>query len=171
MASGPMSTPQVFTNNLVSGPSIVMQTVISQLPPPIVTTQAIPPATLAGSGPSTYTTPPVTQGNSAPSTYTVPLVTHGGSVPSIHTIPHTTLASIGPSTMVPPQVPLAMQVHYAPTNPTTIPPPSHINLGSNLPFMARLNFPDLGQLTNDPIHHQDFWPPMPTKLPSENPQV
>ena len=72
--------------------------------------------------------------------------------------------------MVPPQVPLAMQVHYAPANPTTIPPPSHINLGSNLPFMAHLNLPDLARLTNDPIRHQAFWPPIPTKLPSDIPK-
>ena len=63
-----------------------------------------------------------------------------------------------------------MQVHYAPANPTTIPSPSHINLGSNLPFMACLNLHDLARLTNDRIHHQDFWPPMPTKLPSDIPK-
>src|SRR5713226_5665175 len=68
--------------------------------------------------------------------------------------------------MVPPQAPLAMQMHYAPANPTPIAAPSHINLGSNLPFMARLNLPDLARLMNDPIRHQAFWPPMPTKLPS-----
>ena len=114
---------------------MVMQTIISQLPPPIVTTQAIPPAT------------------------------HGGSGPSIHTILPTTLGGTGPSTMVP-QAPPTMQVHYAPANPTTTAAPSHINLGSNLPFMAL----DLTQLTNDPIHHQTFWPPMPTKLPSDIPK-
>ena len=72
-----MSTPQMITNNPAGGPSMVMQTVISQFPPPTVTIQAVPPATLVGSGPSTYTTPPVTQGGNAPSTYTVPPVTHG----------------------------------------------------------------------------------------------
>ena len=61
-------------------------------------------------------------------------------------------------------------MHYAPTNPTTIAAPSHINLGLNLPFMAHLNLPDLSWLTNDPIHHQAFWPPMPTKLPSDIPK-
>ena len=38
VASGPMSTPQVVTNNPTGGPNTVMQMVISQLPPPIVTT-------------------------------------------------------------------------------------------------------------------------------------
>ena len=60
-------------------------------------------------------------------------------------------------------------MHYALANPTPIAAPSHINLGSNLPFMARLNLPNLARLKNDPIHHQDFWPPMPTKLPSDIP--
>ena len=128
VTSGPISSPQNITNNPVGGPNTVMQTIISQLPPPIVTNQAIPPTT---------------QGGSAPSIYTAPPITHGGSGPSIHTIPHTTLAGIGPSTMVPPQVPPSMQVHYAPANTTTITSPSHINLGSNIPFMAHLNFPDL----------------------------
>ena len=68
-----------------------------------------------------------------------------------------------------PQVPPTMQVHYAPANPATMAAPSHINLGSNLPFIARLNLPDLARLTNDPIFHQTFWPPMPTKLPLEIP--
>ena len=61
-------------------------------------------------------------------------------------------------------------MHYAPANPTTIVAPSHINLVSNLPFMAHLNLPDLDRLTNDPICHQDFWPPMPTKLPLDIPK-
>ena len=83
---------------------------------------------------------------------------------------NTTLGGSGPSTMVP-KVPLVMQVRHVPTNPTTIVAPSHINLGSNLPFMARLNFPDLAQLlTNDPIHHQFFFPYMPTKLPLDIPK-
>src|SRR5882762_1890861 len=61
-------------------------------------------------------------------------------------------------------------MHYAPTNPTTIAALSNMNLGSNLPFMAHLNLLDLARLTNDPIRHQDFWPPMPTKLPSDIPK-
>ena len=63
-----------------------------------------------------------------------------------------------------------MQMHYAPTNPTPIAAPSHINLESNLPFMAHLNLPNLARLTNDSIRHQAFWPPMPTKLPSYIPK-
>ena len=168
IASGPMSTPQTITNNPAGGPNMVMQTTISQLPPPILTSQAVPPTTHGGSGPSTYIAPPVTHGGSGPSTYTAPPITHGGSGPSIHTVPHTTLGGIVPSTMAPPAPP-SMQVHYAPANPTTIPSPSH-NLGSNLPFMAHLNLPDLAQLTNNPIRHQTFWPPMPTKLPSDIPK-
>ena len=69
-----------------------------------------------------------------------------------------------------PQVPPAMQVHYAPANPTTMAAPSHINLGSNLPFMAHLKFLDLAWLKNDPILHQNYWPPMPTKLSSNIPK-
>ena len=61
-------------------------------------------------------------------------------------------------------------MHYAPANPTTIAAPSHINLGSNLPFMAHLNLPDLDRLTNDPIRHQYFWTPMPAKMPSDIPK-
>ena len=82
--------------------------------------------------------------------HTVPPTTLGGSGSSTYTIPPTTLGGTGPSTMVP-QVPLIMQVHHVPANPTTMVSPSHINLGSNLPFMARLNFPDLAQLINEPI--------------------
>ena len=154
IASGPMSTPQTITYNPTGGPNMIVQTIISQLPPPILTSQAVPPATQGGSGPSTYTAPPVI---------------HGGSRPSTHTVPPTTLGGTSPSTMVP-QVPQVMQVHHVPTNPTTIVAPSHINLGSKLPFMARLNLYDLDRLTNDPIFHQTFWPPMPTKLPSDIPK-
>ena len=107
IASGPMSTPQIITNNPACGPNMIMQTVISQMPPPIVTTQAVPPATLGGSGPSTYNAPPVTHGGSGPSIYTAPPITHGGNGPSMQTIPSTTLGDTGSSTMAPP-VPLAM---------------------------------------------------------------
>ena len=131
-----------------------MQTVISQLPPPILTSQVVPP---------------VTHGGIVPSTHTIPLGMPGGSGPSTHTVPFTTLGGSGPSTTVP-QLPPVMQVHHVPANPTTVVAPSHINLGSNLPFMARLNLPDLVRLTNEPIYHQMFWPPMPTKLPSDIPK-
>ena len=36
--------------------------------------------------------------------------------------------------------------------------------------MACLNLPNLARLTNDPIYHQTFWPPMPTKIPSDIPK-
>ena len=62
IASGPMSTPQTVTHNPVDDPSTIMQTVISQLPPPIETSQAGPLATHGGSGPSTHTAPPATGG-------------------------------------------------------------------------------------------------------------
>ena len=105
----------------------------------------------------------------APTSQTVPPVIPGGSGPSAHTIPLAIPGGSGPSTTVP-QVPPVMQGHHVPTNPTTIVGPSHINLGSNLPFMACLNFPELSKLTNDPICHQAFWHPMPTKLPSDIPK-
>ena len=69
-----------------------------------------------------------------------------------------------------PQVPPIMQVHHVPANPTTMATPSHINLGSNLPFMAHLNLPDFARLTNNPICHQKKFPPMPTKNPSNIPK-
>ena len=150
-----MSTPQITTNTPTSGPNMVMQTIISQLPPPILTSKFVPPATHGGSIPSTHTVPPGIHGGSGPSTYTALPVIHGGSGPSTHTVPPTTLRGIDPSTMMP-QVPPAMQVHYASANPTTMASPSHINLGSNLPFTAHLNLPDLAWLTNDPICHQTF---------------
>ena len=139
IGSGPMSIPNTTTNTLAGGPRNVMQTIISQFPPPILTSQTVPSIMHGGSGTSTHTIPPVI---------------HGGS---------------GPSTTVP-QLPPVTQVHHVPTNPTTITGLSHINLGSNLPFMACLNFPDLARLTNDPICHQAFWPPIPTNLPSDIPK-
>lgn len=39
-----------------------------------------------------------------------------------------------------------------------------------LPFMARLSLPDLNQLINDPIHHDDGWPSMLIKLSSDIPK-
>ena len=120
----------------------------------VLSTHTIPLGMPRGSGPSTYTTPPIT---------------HGGSGPSTHIVPFTTLRGSGPSIMVP-KVPPVMLVHHVPANPTIIAAPSHINLGSNLPFMANLNLNDLARLTNDPIRHQKIWPPMPIKLPSDIPK-
>ena len=152
---------QVTTNTLVGGPSNTMQTVITRLPQPTPTSQTVPLIIPRGSGPSTHTVPLGMPRGSGPSTYTAPPITHGGSASSTHTVPFTTLGGSGPSATLPP----VMHMHYVPANPTTIAAPSHINLGSKIPFMACLNLPDLAWLTNDPIHHQTFWPPMPTKLP------
>ena len=116
--------------------------------------------------PSTHTISLGIHGGSGPSTYTTPPIIHGGSGPSTYTAPPTTLGGTSSSIMVP-QVPPVMQVHHVPANPITTVAPSHINLGSNLPFMAHLNLLDLARLINDPIHHQTYWPPMPTKIPSD----
>ena len=156
LASGPMSTSQPVTHNLASGPSTVMQTIISQQPPPIVTSQAGPLVAHGGSGPSTHTAPPATLGGSGPSTYIAPTVIHGGNFPSTHTVFPTTLGGIGPSTIVP-QVPPVMQVHHVPANPTTIAAPSHIKLGSNLPFMEHLNLPDLARVKTPNFHKFFFF--------------
>jgi len=40
-----------------------------------------------------------------------------------------------------------------------------------LSFLATLDLPDLSCLTNDPILHALFWPPIPTKLPSDIPKI
>ena len=122
-----------------------------------------------GSGPSTHTIPLGMPGSSGPSTYNVPPIIHVGSVPSTHTVPLTIDGGSVPSITVSQVLPIT-QVHHVPANPTTIATPSHINLGSNLPFMACLNLPNLALLTNDPIFHQTFWPPMPTKLPLDIPK-
>ena len=41
---------------------------------------------------------------------------------------------------------------------------------TKLPFLATLNFPDLSKLMNDPMRHNSYWPPVPTKLPSDIPK-
>lgn len=38
------------------------------------------------------------------------------------------------------------------------------------PFLSSLDLPDFVKLTNDPICHDPWWPPMPTKLPSDIPK-
>ena len=88
----------------------------------------------------------------------VPPIIPRGSVPSktLFTIP-----IMGGQSHVPP----VTQGHHISINPNAIYGPFFINVGSNLPFMARLIFRDLARLTNDPICHQAHWPPMPTKLP------
>ena len=42
---------------------------------------------------------------------------------------------------------------------------------SQSPFLAALNLLDLTKLTNDPIAHDPSWPPMPTKLPYDIPNI
>jgi hypothetical protein len=39
-----------------------------------------------------------------------------------------------------------------------------------LSFLATLDMPDLSCLTNDPILHALFWPPIPAKLPFDIPK-
>ena len=39
-----------------------------------------------------------------------------------------------------------------------------------LPFLAKLNLPDLSRLMNDPVSHNPTWPVVPTKLPSDIPK-
>ena len=95
---------------------------------------------------------------------TVTNVITGGSGPSTNIVPLTIPKGSGPSITMP-QVPPVVQVHHVPVNPTTIVGPSHINLGSNLPFMARLNLPDLARLTNDPSVIKPFGLPCQPNTP------
>ena len=39
-----------------------------------------------------------------------------------------------------------------------------------LPFLAKLNLPDLSRLMNDPISHDPAWSAIPNKLPSYIPK-
>jgi len=39
-----------------------------------------------------------------------------------------------------------------------------------LPFLATLELPDVSKLTNDPILHNPYWPPVPTKVPGDCPK-
>ena len=39
-----------------------------------------------------------------------------------------------------------------------------------LPFLATLELPDVSKLTNDPILHNPYWPPVPTKIPGDCPK-
>ena len=147
--------PQVTTNTLAGGPSIAMQTVLTQLPPPILTSQTVPP---------------VIPGGSFPSTHTVPHVIPGGIIPSDHAIPLTIPRGTGlPPTM--PQIPPVTQGHHIPVNLGSIAAPPITNFEPNLPFMDCLKFPDWARLNNDPIIHQPHWPPIPTKLPSDVPNI
>ena len=39
-----------------------------------------------------------------------------------------------------------------------------------LPFLATLELPDVSKLTNDPILHNPYWPPIPTKIHGDCPK-
>ena len=39
-----------------------------------------------------------------------------------------------------------------------------------LPFLATLELPDVSKLKNDPILHNPYWPPVPTKVPGDCPK-
>lgn len=38
------------------------------------------------------------------------------------------------------------------------------------PFSATLELPDVSRVTNDQILHSSYWPPVPTKIPSDFPK-
>ena len=48
--------------------------------------------------------------------------------------------------------------------------PSFRDPNRQLPFLATLDLPDLTCLTNDPIAYYQYWPSMPSKLPSDIPK-
>lgn len=54
------------------------------------------------------------------------------------------------------------------TGPYQIPP---MNFNTQLPFLAMLELLDVSKLTNDPILHNPYWPPVPTKIPSDCPKI
>jgi hypothetical protein len=58
--------------------------------------------------------------------------------------------------------------------PTGVPMPhdyyQYPQFNRQLPFFSTIYFLDLSCLTNDPILHTLFWPPIPTKLPSDIPK-
>ena len=66
--------------------------------------------------------------------------------------------------------PLVIHGNYIPPEIDNIVGPSRSTLGSILPFIYSLKFPDLEWLTNDPIHHNPLWPPIPTKIPLDIPK-
>jgi len=39
-----------------------------------------------------------------------------------------------------------------------------------LPFLVMLELPDVSKLMNDPILHNPYWPPVPTKIPGDCPK-
>ena len=47
----------------------------------------------------------------------------------------------------------------------------YVKPNHQLPLLETLDLPELSKLINDPIQHNPSWPPIPVKLPSENPEV
>ena len=45
-----------------------------------------------------------------------------------------------------------------------------MSFNPQLPFLATLELPDVSKLTNDPILHNLFWPPVPTKILGDCPK-
>ena len=45
-----------------------------------------------------------------------------------------------------------------------------IPFDTQLLFLATLEFPNVSRLTNDPIVHSPYWPPVPSKIPSDCPK-
>ena len=46
-----------------------------------------------------------------------------------------------------------------------------MSFNPQLPFLATLELPDVSKLTNDPILHNPYWPPVPTKIPGDCPNL
>ena len=45
-----------------------------------------------------------------------------------------------------------------------------MSFNPQLPFLVTLELPDVSKLTNDPILHNPYWPPVPTKIPGYCPK-
>ena len=45
-----------------------------------------------------------------------------------------------------------------------------MSFNPKLPFLATLELPDVSKLTNDPILHNLYWPPVPAKIPCDFPK-
>ena len=45
-----------------------------------------------------------------------------------------------------------------------------MSFNPQLPFLATLELPNVSKLTNDPILHSPYWPPIPTKILGDCPK-
>ena len=45
-----------------------------------------------------------------------------------------------------------------------------VSFNPQLPFLETLELPDVSKLSNDPILHNPYWPPVPTKIPDDSPK-